>query len=184
MKTVAISGYFNPLQPGHYKLFEEASKLGDKLIVILNNDKQVKLKGSFPVFSEEERFKAIGHIDLVDEVFLSIDKDKTVCDSLELVKPDIFANGGDQKKDTIPEYETCEELGIEMVFNVGGEKTDSSSSVIERIRNDLYEKELKEFSTDVYDFDQVIMNGDWKGKFDLQLAFESFLDNLKHVWGI
>jgi len=186
MTTVCVSGYFNPLQPGHYRLFEEAKKLGDKLIVIVNNDKQVKLKGSVPMFKEGERMNMVQHIDVVNEVFLSIDTDRTICETLKLVKPDIFANGGDQKPDTLVSAEQvlCKELGIEMAFNVGGEKTDSSSDAIERLKAHLLKGELKEFARDFKDFEQVISTGDWETRRQLGFAFKAFVTNLKHVWGI
>ena len=132
MKIVAISGYFNPIHPGHLDYIKEARKLGDYLVVIVNNDNQVKLKESVPFMSEKERVEVLKHIKGVDNVFLSIDKDKTVCESLREVKPDIFANGGDRYDDNVPEDEVCRELGIEMIFNVGGDKTQSSSALIQK----------------------------------------------------
>lgn len=132
MKIVCISGFFNPLHQGHLDYICEARKLGDYLVVIVNNDNQVKLKESIPFMAEKERVEVLKHIKGVDNVFLSIDKDKTVCESLREIKPDIFANGGDRYSDNVPEDEVCKELGIEMIFNIGGEKTQSSSSLIQR----------------------------------------------------
>ncbi len=94
---VAVSGYFNPLHVGHLEMISRAKKLGNYLIAIVNNDKQVKVKGSYPFMSEQDRLKIIKSLKDVDEVFLSIDSDATVCKSLEAVNPDIFANGGDRK---------------------------------------------------------------------------------------
>ena len=140
--VVAVSGYFNPLHIGHIRLFEEAKKLGTKLIVIVNNDKQVELKGSIPFMDEKERIEIIAAITAVDNAILAIDKDKTVCKTLELIGPDIFANGGDrdikdaQKKASSlnPEQALCRKLGIKMFFNVGkGGKVQSSSWLLEKI---------------------------------------------------
>lgn len=131
---VAVSGYFNPLHVGHLEMIEMAKNLGDKLIVIVNSDYQVKLKGSVPFMSEEDRIKIISALRDVDEVFLSIDRDKTVCKSLEAVKPDIFANGGDRKNiDDVPEYPICQKLDIEMVDGLG-EKIRASSKLIARAK--------------------------------------------------
>jgi cytidyltransferase-like protein len=126
-KIVATSGYFNPLHKGHIRLIHEAKQLGDYLVVIMNNDKQVSLKGG-KFMDENERMEIVGALKDVDEVILSIDQDRTVKKTLELVKPNIFAKGGDTKcpKD-IPEADLCEELGIEMKFNIGGDKIQSSS---------------------------------------------------------
>lgn len=127
---VAVSGYFNPLHVGHLEMIEKAKKLGDYLIVIINNDYQVGLKGSVPFMSEKDRIKIIRALRSVDEVFLSIDKDKTVCKSLTKVKPDIFANGGDRKNlNDVPEYEICQKLKIKMVDGLG-RKIRSSSILI------------------------------------------------------
>jgi len=132
--VVAVSGYFNPLHIGHIRLFEEAKKLGTKLVVIINNDKQVKLKGSIPFMKEKERMEIVSALSAVDNVVLAIDKDKTVCETLKIIRPDIFANGGDRSKNNIPEVAVCEEINCEMVFSVGrGGKVQSSSWLLEKI---------------------------------------------------
>lgn len=129
MIKVAVSGYFNPIHKGHIELFEKAKKLGDYLVVIVNNDNQRALKGSKPFQTEEERCVIVGAIRWVDEVFLSIDQDRTVCKSLEAVRPDIFANGGDRHNGNIPEAEVCNRLGIQMVEGLG-DKIQSSSILL------------------------------------------------------
>ena len=91
MRTVAISGYFDPIHVGHLEYIIEAKKLGDKLIVIVNNNHQCVLKKGKPFMDENDRVTIVSSIKYVDEVFLSIDKDKTVCKSLEKIKPTIFA---------------------------------------------------------------------------------------------
>lgn len=127
---VAVSGYFNPLHVGHLEMIERAKKLGDYLVVIVNSDYQVKLKGSVPFMNEKDRIKIIKALRSVDEVFLSIDKDKTVCKSLAKIKPNIFANGGDRKNlNDVPEYDVCQKLKIKMVDGLG-KKIRSSSILI------------------------------------------------------
>ena len=127
--TVAISGYFNPLHVGHLEMITEASKLGDYLIAIVNNDEQVKLKGSAPFMTQDDRLKIVGAIKGVDKVFLSIDKDKSVCESLRSIKPDIYANGGDRHQGEVPEREVCDEIGIKMIDGLG-KKIRASSELI------------------------------------------------------
>jgi|TARA_Y100000310_G_scaffold111677_1_gene110076 cytidyltransferase-like protein len=119
MKTVAVSGYFDPLHVGHVEYFKLAKKLGDRLVVILNNDKQAKLKKGSAFMPQEERKAILEALRDVDEVFLSIDTDSTVCRSLEALKPDIFAKGGDRFIGEVPETEVCREMGIEMVDSLG-----------------------------------------------------------------
>jgi D-beta-D-heptose 7-phosphate kinase/D-beta-D-heptose 1-phosphate adenosyltransferase len=141
-KIVIVSGYFNPVHVGHISLLERAKELGDELQVIVNNDKQVKLKGSVPFMSESDRCRIIHSMRFVDCASISCDEDKSVCDSLRILHllygkdyEMIFANGGDRKnaKD-IPEAKLCKELGIKMVFNVGGKKIQSSSKLISKAK--------------------------------------------------
>lgn len=128
--VVAVSGYFNPLHVGHLEMIQKAKKLGDKLVAIVNNDIQVGIKGSVPFMSEKDRLEIIGALRDVDEVFLSIDKDKTVCRSLAKIKPDIFANGGDRKSvGDVPEFSVCQKLGITMIDGLG-KKIRASSLMI------------------------------------------------------
>ena len=128
MRTVAISGYFDPIHVGHLEYRIEAKKLADKLIVIVNNNHQCVLKKGKPFMDENDRVTIVSSIKYVDEVFLSIDKDKTVCKSLEKIKPDIFANGGDRKNYEIPESVICNKYNIEIIDGLG-EKIRSSSDL-------------------------------------------------------
>lgn len=133
---VAVSGYFNPVHIGHIRMFKRAKKIGDKLIVIVNNDNQVKLKGSVQFMNEKERMEIISALKLVDKVILSIDKDKTVCKTLKLIKPHIFANGGDRNQKNIPEVDICKEINCKMIFNIGrGGKIQSSSWLLKNIQH-------------------------------------------------
>ena len=125
-KTVAVSGYFDPIHVGHIEYLELAKNLGDKLIVIVNNDHQCRLKKGKSFMYEKDRLKIVESLRIVDEVFLSIDKDKTVCKSLEYIKPDIFANGGDRSLKEIPETKVMNKHNILMVDGLG-EKIRSSS---------------------------------------------------------
>ena len=120
MKVVVVSGYFDPIHVGHLELMEKAKSLGDKLVVIVNNDKQVNMKrGKDPFMNQDDRKKLIESIKHVDEAFISIDEDRSVCASLRAIKPDIFANGGDRYQGEVPETSVCRELGIEMVDGQG-----------------------------------------------------------------
>jgi len=118
-RTVVASGYFDPIHVGHIEYLEMAAKLGDKLVVIVNNDNQATLKKGAPFMTEEDRLKIVSSLKCVDEVFLSIDEDPTVCKSLQAVNPDIFAKGGDRFIDEIPEATTCKEIGAEIVDGLG-----------------------------------------------------------------
>ena len=128
MKKVAISGYFDPIHVGHLEYIELSKKLGDYLIVIVNNNHQCKLKKGKPFMDEKDRIKIVEALEYVDEVFLSIDKDKTVCKSLEKVNPDIFTNGGDRHNKESPEALVCRKYGIELLDGMG-KKIRSSSDL-------------------------------------------------------
>lgn len=139
-KIIVTSGYFNPLHKGHVKLMEEAKKLGDVLVVIVNNDEQVKVKGSVPFMAEHERLEIIKGLKYPDEVFLSVDKDGTVSKSLEEICKQhpgkvFFAKGGDRNINNLPESErtVCQKFGIEIVNNVGGKKIQSSSLLLKKV---------------------------------------------------
>ena len=119
MKKVAISGYFDPIHVGHLEYIEMSKKLGDYLIVIVNNNKQCVLKKGKPFMDEMDRIKIIKAIKWVDEVFLCVDEDSTVCKSLEKIKPDIFTNGGDRHNTEIPEAVVCRKYGIELIDGMG-----------------------------------------------------------------
>ena len=108
MKVVVVSGYFDPIHVGHLEYLNMSKKLGDKLVVIVNNNHQCVLKKGKPFMDEKDRLEIVKSLKMVDEVFLSIDKDKTVCASLEAIKPNIFANGGDRSVGEVPESKICE----------------------------------------------------------------------------
>ena len=126
MKKIAISGYFDPIHVGHVEYINNAKKLGDWLIVIVNNNKQCALKKGKHFMDENDRLLIVKNIKAVDEVFLSVDYDKTVCKSLKTVNPDVFANGGDRKNHEIPESKVCRENNIEIIDGLG-DKIRSSS---------------------------------------------------------
>lgn len=132
-KGVIVSGYFNPLHKGHIELFKNAKLLGDELFVIVNNDFQRTLKGSKEFMKEGERILIIKELSIVDKVFLSVDKDKSVKKTLEKIHREFeasydlyFANGGDQNNSTISEIKICKKLNIELIDGLG-EKIQSSS---------------------------------------------------------
>lgn len=137
MKVVIVSGFFNPLHGGHLDMIEAAAKLGDRLIVIVNNDKQQVEKKGKVILVETSRARLLRALRAVDEVFIAIDNDATVIESLDFLAsqyPDdelVFANGGDRSSTkVVPETEVCDKNGIEMLFGVGGDnKADSSTRI-------------------------------------------------------
>jgi cytidyltransferase-like protein len=130
--VVVVSGGFDPLHIGHIRMFERAKALGDKLVVILNNDNWLAAKKQHVFMPDHERAEVIRALRVVDDVVLTKHgpnpTDMSVSLELSEIKPDIFANGGDRKLDNIPEVAICNEIGCEMIFNIGdGGKIQSSS---------------------------------------------------------
>lgn len=134
---VAVSGGFDPIHIGHMRLFKNAKKLGDKLVVIINNDNWLKKKKGYIFMPQQERKEIIEAVGCVDEAVLTGHRpnpeDMSVSKELMKLKPQIFANGGDRKKDNVPETAVCRKIGCKMVFNVGkGGKIQSSSWLVKK----------------------------------------------------
>lgn len=136
-KTIVIvSGGFDPIHIGHIRYFKEAKSLGTYLIVILNSDNFLIKKKGYIFMSFEERKEIIESIKYVDCVISCLDQDNSVCETLKKFREEfkdwhiIFANGGDRNADNTLEKNICNELGIELRYNVGGEKIQSSSELV------------------------------------------------------
>jgi cytidyltransferase-like protein len=128
--TVAVSGAFDPIHVGQVRYIREASKLGNKLVVILNSDDFLLRKKGFVFMPFEERKEILENIKGVDEVIASVDKDQTVRKTLEILKPDIFAKGGARTgPENIPEVDTCHKIGCRVVTNVGGGQVRSDTEL-------------------------------------------------------
>ena len=135
-KIIVTSGYFNPLHKGHIDYFNKARSRGDLLFVIVNNDTQRKLKSAKEFMDHDERLLIIKELRIVDKAILSIDKDRTVCNTLKKIHNEFsdkyeifFANGGDQNNDTIPEIKVCKKFGIKLIDGLG-DKIQSSSWIL------------------------------------------------------
>jgi len=138
LKSIIVSGYFNPLHKGHLELFGKAKASGDELWVIVNSDFQRELKGSKAFMDQDERLLIVSSIGIVDKALISIDKDKTQCATLgdlaDKYSSDYelyFANGGDQNNDSIPEVSVCKEKGIGLLEGLG-DKIQSSSWLLKK----------------------------------------------------
>ena len=128
--TVVVSGGFDPVHVGHVRMINEAAKYGD-VIVVANSDEWLLNKKGYIFMSWEERAEILLSFKGVVDVKRVDDSDGTVCEALKKIKPTYFANGGDRKNTNTPEMYVCNELGIELLWNIGGEKIQSSSSLVE-----------------------------------------------------
>ena len=137
-KAIIVSGYFNPIHKGHLEYFINAKALADELFVIVNNDHQRALKESKEFQLEEERMLIVSYLKPVNKAILSIDTDRTVCETIAKIAKEYgndydlaFANGGDQNNDTIPERAICEKMGIRLLDGLG-DKIQSSSWLLKK----------------------------------------------------
>jgi len=128
--TVCVSGGFDPIHIGHLKMIQEAAQYG-QVIVIVNSDDWLMRKKGYIFMNFKERCEILrGFRDVYDTVAVD-DTDGTVCAALRDIKPTYFANGGDRKTNNTPEMEVCEEQNIELLWNVGGGKIQSSSKLVD-----------------------------------------------------
>lgn len=133
-RVVCVSGGFDPIHIGHVRLIRAAHMLGHWVHVIVNNDNWLLKKKGFVFMPEHERIEIVRALSGCDEASLTDHginpSDMSVCRALAKIHPDVFANGGDRRDMTdIPEAPVCGALGIELVFNVGGGKVQSSSAL-------------------------------------------------------
>ena len=134
MKVVIVTGGFDPLHSGHIAYLREAAKLGEELIVGLNSDAWLTRKKGAPFMPWKERESILQELWMVTDVVAFDDSDGSAIDAIRRVKAEwpeheiIFANGGDRTKDNIPEMVFDD---VEFVFNVGSEKTVSSSQLLQ-----------------------------------------------------
>ena len=133
-----MSGGFDPVHKGHLRMFREASWLGHQVIVGLNSDDWLTRKKGKPFMDFKERKEILEGFKYINQVLAFDDKDETANDIIKQVCSlyrdfDVnifFANGGDRTSDNVPEMKVCDELGVEMIWGIGGGKIQSSSWLI------------------------------------------------------
>ena len=133
---IILSGGFDPVHKGHVRMFEAASKLG-YVAVGINSDKWLIRKKEKYFMPFSERKEILESIKFVDEVVGFNDDDDTACDLIQTVYSKynkkynvFFGNGGDRTNDTTPEVEFCLKNNIEMIWELGGGKIQSSSILL------------------------------------------------------
>jgi len=133
-KIVLVSGGFDPIHVGHIRMIVDASKFGDVLVVV-NSDEWLFRKKGYTFMGFHERKEILMSIKGVIDVVSVDDEDGTVCSALLAHKPTFFANGGDRNDKNTPEKMVCEELGIQMLWNIGGQKIQSSSELVKKTKD-------------------------------------------------
>lgn len=133
-KTIVFTnGCFDLLHVGHVTYLEEAKKLGDYLIVGLNNDTSIKrLKGNArPLQNEKDRAKILLALRMVDAV--TIFSEQTAEKVISVIKPSIYVKGSDYLLETLPERKVVEEYGGKIVL-VPYLKNHSTTNLIAKIQ--------------------------------------------------
>jgi len=147
--SFTISGGFDPIHIGHIRYITaaaEKAQVGEPsssfwnpgvLVVIVNSDGFLKRKKGYSFMPIEERMEIIASVEGVDFVTTWDDGTQTVCGALEILKPNFFLKGGDRcDPESVPEYETCDKIGCEVMFDIGGkEKAQSSSELVRQYEN-------------------------------------------------
>ena len=128
-----ISGGFDPIHAGHVRMILDASKYGD-VVVALNSDDWLNRKKGYVFMPWAERAEIILAIKGVISVVRVADDDNSVCEAISRERPDYFANGGDRKIGNTPEVDLCNKLGISLIWNVGGDKIQSSSELVSKTK--------------------------------------------------
>lgn len=139
-QVFATSGGFDPVHVGHLRCFEEMKTIADYqdqdavTVAIVNGDGFLERKKGFAFMCEEERLEIISGFSSIDYAVLWKDESQTVCGALEIIRPNFFCKGGDRDSfQNVPESKVCEDIGCEVLFNVGGGKVQSSSSLVDRM---------------------------------------------------
>ncbi len=134
-KRIMVSGGFDPVHIGHIRMIRAAAEFGP-VVVVANSDDWLMRKKGYVFMPWAERAEILESIKGVSYVVPVDDADDTVCAAIEEEYPHAFANGGDRKDNNVPEVALCEEMGIELIWNVGGGKIQSSSDLVRESKNE------------------------------------------------
>ena len=138
-KTVMVSGGFDPIHSGHVRMILDAANYGNVIVVANSDDWLLRKKGYF-FMDWDERSEILASIKGVASVTFVDDSDDSVCEAIERVRPDFFANGGDRKTENTPEMNLCNSLGVKLLWDIGGGKIQSSSDLVNRHRKIISKK--------------------------------------------
>ena len=133
---VLVSGGFDPVHVGHIRMILEASSLGDIVIIGVNSDEWLCRKKGYIFMPQEERIEVVRSIKGVRHVLEFNDEDNSANNLIKIVRNDwpsatiAFANGGDRTQENIPEIEVAKETDVELIWNIGGRKIQSSSELV------------------------------------------------------
>jgi D-beta-D-heptose 7-phosphate kinase/D-beta-D-heptose 1-phosphate adenosyltransferase len=144
-RIVATSGGFDPIHPGHISSLQESRRYGDVVVAVVNGDAFLTAKKGKPFQDLETRCTIVSAIKGIDYVVpFEIEGDMTVRQALRSLRPDVFTKGGDRiEPASIPEWDVCQELGIQVISGVGDAKRWSSSWFLEDWSKHVIQKQNK-----------------------------------------
>jgi len=131
---VLTNGCFDLLHVGHIKLLAASKKMGDVLIVAIDDDESVRvLKGpGRPIISARERLRIISALDTVD--YVTVFSTRKLEDLIKALRPDVLTKGSDYADKPVAARMTVEKLGGRVVL-VPVTEAVSSTRVINQIKN-------------------------------------------------
>jgi cytidyltransferase-like protein len=130
-ERIMLSGGFDPLHVGHLRMIQEAAKYG-RVIIALNSDDWLIRNKKYSFMTWEDRAEILMGLRDVWRVISFDDSDETACDAIIKEKPTVFGNGGDRTSSNTPEVSLCQDMGIRLVWNLGGDKVRSSALLLRR----------------------------------------------------
>ena len=127
-RIIFANGCFDIIHVGHIRYLNDAKKLGDVLVIAVNDDRSMKInKGKdHPLMPEDERMEILAALRCVD--YITLFSEKTVDSLLLRLKPHVHAKGTDYTAETVPERETVLSYGGEIAIT-GDPKNHSSSDI-------------------------------------------------------
>ena len=134
--VIVLSGGFDPMHVGHLRMIQESAKMAEIVIAGVNSDEWLMRKKGYVFMPHEERVEMVQGTRGVSKAMAFDDDDNSACDLLRRVRalwPNFkvaFANGGDRTSDNIPEIPVADELGVHLIWGVGGGKVQSSSDLV------------------------------------------------------
>jgi rfaE bifunctional protein nucleotidyltransferase chain/domain len=132
-RVVFTNGCFDLIHRGHVQLLDQASRLGDVLVVGINSDRSCrKLKGrSRPIVNQQDRAVVLAGLASVD--FVTVFDAPTPKHLIERLRPDVLVKGADWQGSEIVGADTVRRAGGKIV-RVRLARGRSTTGLIERIR--------------------------------------------------